>query len=159
MANSRLYPCCCASHRVVQLPLLESEPVLWEEAIDLLMSGRTLSVKGVKTPVRLVVLPPEAEPDRYQLEVYNQQPRQFQRVYQALRAFERLVGRNGLARAISEHRYAHLFPQGSSLSWDIVPLSGWVARARKSVEDAQERPRSSLRWPLSLWREREQEAS
>ncbi len=133
--------------------------MLWEEAIDLLMSGRTLSVKGAEALVRLVVLPPEAEPDRYQLEVYNQQPRRFKRVYQALRAFERLVGRNGLARAISEHRYAHLFPQGSSLSWDIVPLSGWVARARQSSSDSEHRVRPSHRWPLSLWRERDQEAS
>lgn len=136
--------------------------MLWEEAIDLLMSGRTLSVKGAEALVRLVVLPPDAEPDRYQLEVYNQQPRRFKRVYQALRAFERLVGRNGLARAISEHRYAHLFPLGSSLSWDSVPLSGWVGRARKSDleddPDTMERPRPSRAWPLRLWRD-QQEAS
>ncbi len=133
--------------------------MLWEEAIDLLMSGRTLRVKGAEALVRLVVLPPEAEPDRYQLEIHNQQPRRFQRVYQALRAFERLVGRNGLARAISEHRYAHLFPQGSSLSWDSVPLSGWVARACQSADTAAHQIRPSRRWPLSLWRERDQEAS
>ena len=134
--------------------------MLWEEAIDLLMSGRTLSVKGAEAIVRLVVLPPDAEPDRYQLEVYNQQPRRFKRVYQALRAFERLVGRNGLARAISEHRYAHLFPLGSSLSWDSVPLSGWVSRPRDEDladdPDTIERPRPSRRWPLSsLWRDQE----
>ena len=136
--------------------------MLWEEAIDLLMSGRTLSVKGAEALVRLVVLPPDAEPDRYQLEVYNQQPRRFKRVYPALRAFERLVGRNGLARAISAHRYAHLFPLGSSLSWDSVPLSGWVARARGSDleddPDTIERPRPSRSWPMRLWRD-QQEAS
>ena len=139
--------------------LLESKAVLWEEAIDLLMSGRTLSVKGAEAIVRLVVLPPEAEPDRYQLEVLDQQPRRFKRVYQALRAFERLVGRNGLSRAISEHRYAHLFPIGSSLSWDSTPLSSWVARAcdwdrPQSTEDG-DRPRAGQRWPLSLWRDQE----
>ena len=131
--------------------------MLWEEAIDLLVSRRTLSVKGAEAIVRLVVLPPEAEPDRYQLEVYNQQPRRFERVYQALRAFERLVGRNGLARAISEHRYAHLFPQGSSLSWSSIPLSGWVSRSRDEAENTEERPRPSRSWPLSFWRDREQQ--
>lgn len=133
--------------------------MLWEEAIDLLMSGRTLSVKGAEAIVRLVVLPPESEPERYQLEVLDQQPRRFKRVYQALRAFERLVGRNGLSRAISEHRYAHLFPLGSSLSWDSTPLSSWVARARdwdcSYVSDAADATRSSQRWPLNLWRDQE----
>jgi hypothetical protein len=140
--------------------LLESIAVLWEEAIDLLMSGRTLSVKGAEAIVRLVVLPPESEPDRYQLEVLDQQPRRFKRVYQALRAFERLVGRNGLSRTISDHRYAHLFPLGSSLSWDSTPLSSWVTRARGDWDRSQgpaaaagDRPQQ--RWPLSLWRDQE----
>ncbi len=134
--------------------------MLWEEAIDLLVSGRTLSVKGAEALVRLVALPPEAEPDRYQLEVFNQKPRRFKRVYQALRSFERLVGRNGLARAISEHRYAHLFPIGSSLNWSSVPLNDWVARVRNrgqsdDLETTEERPRPSRRWPLNLWRDQE----
>ena len=133
--------------------------MLWEEAIDLLMAGRTLSVKGAEALVRLVVLPPEAEPDRYQLEVINQQPRQFRRVYQALRAFERMVGRNGLAQAISEHRYGYLFPLGSSLSWRNIPLSGWVARDRSDeLEDdtvTEERPRPARAWSLHFWRDQE----
>ena len=120
------------------------------------MSGRTLKVKGAEAIVRLVVLPPEAEPDRYQLEVLDQQPRRFKRVYQALRAFERLVGRNGLARAISEHRYAHLFPLGSSLSWGNIPLSGWVTRAKdESDEQTDRRSRPSRIWPRSFWRNQE----
>lgn len=37
--------------------------------------------------------------------------------YAAAHALKRAVGGAALSRALSEHRYTHLFPNGSSLEW------------------------------------------
>ncbi len=109
--------------------------MLWNEAIDLLTSGRVLQALSPAgqstelTTVQLVALPPEAEPDRYELVVADAHGPRFSRAYHAIRAFERMVGRTGLAHAIAAQRYAHFFPNGSSLSWSDIPLSGWREQA------------------------------
>lgn len=57
----------------------------------------------------------------------NGELHRFDEPTQAAHTFARLVGRSALSRAVAAHRYAYLFPRGSSLDWHrsrrkVVPL-------------------------------------
>jgi len=117
---------------------------LLTEAIDLLLSGKVLtaplsSARG--RLVRLLALPIEAEPQRWAIDSVNSEDTEVlqpdritrvERVYQALQDFEDRVGRDGLAIAVSKHRYGRLFPHGSSLSWKLGTNTGHTQDERDS---------------------------
>lgn len=109
--------------------------MLWYEAVAQLKAGQILSAKGrsrwssQRAAVRLQYLPDHG----WVLEDQTRSPEDgllsnFERLELALLEFERRVGAYGLHQSVSDNRYAHLFPTGSSLGWSPKPLDTWRPR-------------------------------
>ena len=103
---------------------------LWYEAVDQLLAGRTLVApcrhQRSQEPLSLVG---DAE-GGWSLRglAGSEIVAHFASLEAALLGFEGRVGSGGLRRAVAVHRYAHLFPAGSSLGWTSEPLGAWRHR-------------------------------
>lgn len=80
-------------------------------------------VSGVEGDVRYEVIDFRHEPGGHVLVYEN--------AYAAASALKRTVGGAALSRALSELRYAHLFPNGSSLEWPAQPTPMEVRVTRR----------------------------
>ena len=105
--------------------------MLWYEAVDQLKAGRVLTAPSRTRWARtggMVRLQIDAE-DGWRLEDDSAETvcrvACFERLELALLEFERRVGQMGLINAVSENRYAFLFPNGSSLGWTEQTRQRW----------------------------------
>ncbi|MFT4977714.1 MAG: hypothetical protein ACI8S6_003621 [Myxococcota bacterium] len=97
--------------------------MLWIKAMQHLQVGVSLEHGGTL----LSTIP--GDPSRFRITGPGSEPVEHTQVMVAIEVFIERVGKRGLGHAIGKSRYAALFPNGSSLDWDLAAPQAAQKRA------------------------------